>query len=568
MNKNMVSENTRILMMQLPFWAPLIPPQGIARLKTYLNINGYKNVVTIDANVETQFKNIYEDYFNHAKEYIPDELHGNFYDNGHDVFRLHLMAHLNCKVEKDYIHLAGLLFDSIYLYIPSNQEILTLNKIIDSFYTKLETYFLSLMKEYDPEIIGFSLHSGNFPATIFLSELVRKIRPDTKIILGGSMFAGELRQETPDFDMFIKRTGNLFDKIFIGLSERALYKYLRGELPEDKKVICQEDLNEKIMTINSFVKPDLSDFDLSKYSTIASYTSLSCTNECSFCNEKSFWGEYQKRDLSLAVNEIVKSYEEYKPGYFFMLDVMLNHTIDDFSKAIIETKLPIYYDGYLRVSEDSCDYEKCMTWRQGGLYRVRMGLESGSQKLLDVMKKGITVEQSTKTLHNLAKVGIKTTGYFVIGHPGETEEDFIKTLNFIEESKDNFWQIEPHVFNYMHTGQNSGDIWSENRSLIYPEKYNEHLICTRWKIDLEPNRNTVFERLLRFVKHCDKLGIKNPYYSYEKYNADLRWKRLHKNAVPSTLELDSHNFTDTVRGIEDRIEAAIIKDDSNGDFAF
>lgn len=566
-NKKTLSKDSIMLFVQLPFWAPLIPPQGIARINKYLKIKGYNNVTCVDINIDLDFKEVYEDYFNTAKDFIPKELHGNFYDNGHDILRYHLMTNLNCKNKKDKFELVEILFHTTYLYKLSSDEIEILDKILDRFYLILESKIIDLLEKNKPDLIGFSLHSGNFPSTLFSCQLINKKMPSVNVIVGGSMFAGELRPESPDFKLFIKRVDTIIDKIFIGLSEQTVEKYLKGEIPKDKKIVTQDDLTEEKMSINSFVTPELSDFDLSKYATTACYSSMSCPNTCSFCNERTFWGEYQQKDTKLAMKELLSLYKQYRPSFFFMLDVLMNPSIDAFTKAISETKLPIYFDGYIRVSDESCSLEKCLQWRQGGFYRARMGLESGSQRMLDEIDKGITIEQSKKTLRNLATAGIKTTGYFVIGHPGETEYDFNKTLDFIEESKDFFWQIEPHVFNYLHTGQISNDIWSEKRKLFYPEKFMEDLVCQKYYVDIEPNRTTVIERLLKIVAHCDKLGIKNPYYSYDKFNADLRWKKLHKNAVPTILELSDNNVIDHVRNVSNRLEASMFSETS-GEFNF
>jgi radical SAM superfamily enzyme YgiQ (UPF0313 family) len=74
-----------------------------------------------------------------------------------------------------------------------------------------------------------------------------------------------------------------------------------------------------------------------------------------------------------------------------------------------------------------------MLWRRGGFYRARLGIESGSPKILQKMGKNTTIDQIKKALSNLAYARIKTTTYWIVGYPGETEEDFLKTLTLIKE---------------------------------------------------------------------------------------------------------------------------------------
>jgi len=88
------------------------------------------------------------------------------------------------------------------------------------------------------------------------------------------------------------------------------------------------------------------------------------------------------------------------------------------------------------------------------------------------------------------------------------------------------------------TGQMESDEWKrKNKSiLLYPESAADMLIIQTWIMDVEPFRDEIYRRVNRFVQHCKKLGIPNPYTLQEIYKADDRWKKLHKNAVPPLVE--------------------------------
>jgi hypothetical protein len=192
------------------------------------------------------------------------------------------------------------------------------------------------------------------------------------------------------------------------------------------------------------------------------------------------------------------------------------------------------------VSDNVCDIEKTLLWRRGGLYRARIGIETGSQRLLDLMGKAITVAQSKNALSSLAYAGIKTTAYIVIGYPGETEADFQQTLDFVEELKNDIWQAECNPFYYYYTGQPYSDKWADKRVLLYPGNARELLICQTWQVDCEPSREERFRRIFRFTQHCKKLGIPNPYSRKEIFQADKRWRSLHQNAVPLLTAFESN----------------------------
>ena len=194
----------------------------------------------------------------------------------------------------------------------------------------------------------------------------------------------------------------------------------------------------------------------------------------------------------------------------------------------------IYWEGWLRVDNQVCRTENTFKWRKGGFYHARLGIESGSGYILELMGKKITVDQIKTALFNLAQAGIKTSTLWIIGYPGETEADFQQTLDLIEESKDNIYEAEGTPFWYHINGQVNSNKWlvEKKHMLLYPEQAKPMLITQTWVLDCEPGRETIYNRLNRFIKHLHKLGIPNTYSLQEIDEADKRWIKLHKNAVP------------------------------------
>lgn len=569
MNKNVIDRN-KILLVLLPFWTPLIPPQGIGQLKIFLKNYGY-NVKTADANVRTEFKEAYQQYFSTIKKYVPERNWGNLYNIGHDVLRNHMMAYFNYHDgvgdETQYYQLLKSILYHTYYRDLDDEQVLELDRIIKQFYSDLEKYILDLVEAEKPGVFGLTAHLGTLGACMFSFKQVKAKYNQIMTIIGGSVFAGELPPGSPDFDYFLEKTPYI-DKIVMGEGENLLLKILKDELPASQRVFTLEDINAKRLDIEQSELPDLSDFELERYPFNAAYISKSCPYKCKFCSVAGFFGDYRERSIKRAVDHFEELLKRHGIQLFHLLDSLVNPFIDALSEELIRRDMSVYMDGYLRVSDDVGNREKTLQWRRGGLYRTRLGIETGSQRLLNLMAKEITVEQSKAAISSLAYAGIKTTAYFVIGFPGETEADFQQTLDFIEEMRADIWQVECNPFYYYYTGQHNSDIWADKRLLLYPGYARNFLINQTWILNCDPTREVRFQRMFRLVEHCKKLDIPNPYTIEELYLADERWKTLHENAVPSVIEFEKKGVYINENKYIKKLIPALNTQDTDKDFMF
>jgi radical SAM superfamily enzyme YgiQ (UPF0313 family)/CDGSH-type Zn-finger protein len=522
----------KILLIILPYWSPLNPPHGIAHLKNFLQHFGY-TVKAIDANVEVKFKQLLYKYFSLIKEMIPENKRGNYYNIGNDVLREHMMAHINHQNQQEYIELVQLLIYKNFYWDITLQQAGELNNVLKEFYFVLEHYILDLLASENPAVLGISVFRDTLPASVFSFKLCRERYPHIKTVMGGGIFTIQLPPGSPNLEFFLEKTKDYIDKIIVGRGERAFLQYLQSL--QRLEIVTDTDIRTQMDSIADV--PDLSDFDLKLYQYIGAFGSTGCPFNCSFCNVESFFGQYRKKAASKTVEEMIQLHKKYGTRLFFMFDELLNPIITDLSKELIKRDVSLYWDAYFRVDEAATHMENTILWRRAGFYRARIGIESGSQRVLDLINKRATVEQAKATLINLANAGIKTTVYIVIGHPGETEADFQMTLDFVENLKEFIWEAECNPFTYFYSGQPKNDEWAGKRELLYPESTKDMLMYQTWIVAGEPSREVTYQRVNRFVEHCKKLEISVTWSLADVNKADKRWKKLHQNAVPSILDL-------------------------------
>lgn len=540
------TKTRRVLLLLLPFWDPLVPPLGLASLKSYLQQNGNYKVFAYDANIEDDFRDIYDRYFGGLKEFIPTEKSMLLYNMGHEVLKNHTMAYINRTDEPDEIY-RGLIYEIVYktfyTYI-TEEQFLHLENIVALFVKRMKAYLFNYIELHKPDVFGLSVYSGSLPISLFAFRLVKERYPEMMTVMGGAVFSNELKPGSPNHHKILHETPYI-DKIIEGEGEILLLQLLNGELPEDKKFFSKKDILNKSVDLNSTSLPDFEDIDMDSYITVSSSTGRSCPFECSFCSETVFWGRYTKRNSNTIISEMQKLHKKYGKQLIFMCDSILNPVMDSLSEALMEVDDPIYFDGYFRIDRKSQDIQNTLKWRRAGYYRARIGVESGSEAVLNLMHKKISIEQIKGAIMNLATAGIKTTAMFVVGHPGETEENFQETLMLIEDLQDYIYEADCNPFQFYYSGQVDSDAWEAQfkRMPLYSEKYDKLIFSKTWTLDVYPVREIAYERANRFAMFVKKLGIQNPYKLEDIKRADERWAMLHKNAVPSMLDIQHGKIT-------------------------
>lgn len=564
-------KHKKILLAVFPFWTPIIPPLGLASLKSY--VKKYNdNIRTVDLNIEPEFLNIHQSYIECLKRIIPSTNWGNINNIGNNIIKDHMLAFFKNDEESEYLYfqLIEEMILKSFFFKASKENVVDLNQIILKYFSILEDYVIELISKESPDILGMSVYSGTLGSSLFAARLVKEKFPATQIWVGGGIFSDHLNENSGEIQKFVNETP-FIDKIIIGEGEMIFASLLINEdiIPQ-KKVYSIKDFSDKeSLDLSTVEIPDFSDFIVSDYPYLTNYGSRSCPFQCSFCSETVYWGKFRTKPQGKLVDELSYLSEKYNSQLFLFGDSLLNPFITKLSQEMIKRQKSIYWDGYLRAEKAVGNFESALMWRKGGFYRARLGVESGSEKILKAMQKKLTPNDIRNAINSLANAGIKTTTYWIIGHPGETEEDFQMTLDLITELKDNIWEAECNSFSFFPHGQvHSEKFIDENSySSLYDDKFSNLFFTKSYTLNTYPSREEIFERNCRFVKHCNQLNIPNPYTLNDINLADERWKLLHENSVPSTMDfLSKENFITENLSIGFKIFKAEL--DNNIDFSF
>ena len=295
------------------------------------------------------------------------------------------------------------------------------------------------LENFRPDIIVLNVATPTLDGDLSVLEAAKEILPDVVTIAKGAYFLAEnvsVLEKSPALDLIIK-----------GEPE-----YTFKEIIEDKKLsdilgICYREngipkLNQDRHFIDNlddlpFPARELVDMDIyrrpdnnKKQAVIK--VSRGCPFHCFFCLATPVSGQQVRRRSVANINaEIKECKEKFGVNNFLfwsdIFDLDREWTVE-LCQKIIDEKLDIVWSANTRA--DTADFELAKIMKKSGCGLVSMGIESGSQYMLDKMGKKITLEQIKTTVKAFRDVGIKIYGYFVLGLPWETRETAEQTIKF------------------------------------------------------------------------------------------------------------------------------------------
>ena len=312
--------------------------------------------------------------------------------------------------------------------------------------------FISRLKTEKPRIIGFTAMTNSINTVFFLANLVKRYSPESITVVGGSHFNAlpELTLEQgPAIDIGVYGEGEVtFKEIVTSVLKGNSYQGVKGIFCREKETgkIVFTGRRELIANIDTIPFPlrDSIDWDYMrkrhsirgiKTKSIDVFTSRGCPYSCNFCATHLTFGKtFRQRSIDNISSEIDELISKYSIDTLLIAEDTFGI---DKTRALelaemIKSKNLKGFQIYCRV--DSVDLELLRHLKECGCIRIVYGIESGSDRILDLMKKGISVEKIKKACLDTFKAGIPFEGDFLIGgHPSETIDEIKMTHDLIKE---------------------------------------------------------------------------------------------------------------------------------------
>lgn len=171
-------------------------------------------------------------------------------------------------------------------------------------------------------------------------------------------------------------------------------------------------------------------------------TSISCPFRCAFCGFPQHAGDYQTSDIEVIAGEFSALQSMGGVRCVNIIDDTFNVPLERFKKILrMMIDRDFGFDWICNLRCQFLDEDTAMLMRQAGCVGVFLGIESGSQEILNNMNKKATVVQYQRGIECLRKAGILTFGSFIIGFPGETRKTAQETIDFILNSGIDYYRV-------------------------------------------------------------------------------------------------------------------------------
>jgi len=298
---------------------------------------------------------------------------------------------------------------------------------------------------FGPDVVGVSVMTGPcILDAIQISEAAKSYDPDVTVVWGGihPTFLPAQVLANPNVDYVLKGHADLSFPMLLDLFESGkrldsvpgLVQKIGRRVHENEEMPFISDLNA--LPFPAWHLVDVKKYFRSPYGRsrgINVNTSRGCPFNCAYCYNLRFnRRQYTSLDAPKVIEQILYLQERYGIDYINFLEdnfTCNRARLRSICNTIISEKIDISWEcesrvGYLKNE----DYE---LMKAAGCVAIGFGVESGSPRILRLLRKGITPEQTVDTFRQLARIGLMAHAYVMVGLPTETIDDFKMTLKLI-----------------------------------------------------------------------------------------------------------------------------------------
>jgi radical SAM superfamily enzyme YgiQ (UPF0313 family) len=316
---------------------------------------------------------------------------------------------------------------------------------------------MSRVLEMQPKVIAIYT---NLMTKVKIIELIKKVKStpelsNTKILLGGPDVTYNWENYlTHGADFLVIGEGEEtfldFTNQFYGQKEFAAVDGLAFKNPKGELV--KNSPRTKIKEVDQLSMPNRKKIDLQQYldtwkthhgkSTLNISTQRGCPYTCQWCSTAVYGQSYRRRSPKLVVDEIEYLIKNYNPDALWFVDdvfTVSHKWIAAFSEEMQNRGISIPFECITRAERLS---ETILSQlKSAGCFRIWIGAESGSQRIIDLMKRQVDINKVAEMMQLTQQLGMEAGTFIMVGYPTETKEDLRLTIDYLKKANPNQFTI-------------------------------------------------------------------------------------------------------------------------------
>jgi hypothetical protein len=274
--------------------------------------------------------------------------------------------------------------------------------------------------------------------------------------------------------------------------------------------------------------------------------SRGCIAKCVFCTEVHFW-KYRGRLSNRLLDEIQYQNKTYGLDFVWFIDSLVNGNLNElraFCLGVVERNIQIKWQGYARC-DGRMDFAYYQDLRNSGCVQLSYGIESGSQQVLDAMKKEISLDEIEQNLRDASALGIEAHTNWIIGFPSEDAQAFADTLTLVWRIRNyNILTISPGLSLMLSPGSTM-----TNNTAKFGIAQQDFL--NAWTtVDLQ---NTKLHRLIRqktFNIFLEQLNSNKYIYGFERPSLKNTYNiKYNKHTINASIARETFDYAIITSGI-------------------
>jgi anaerobic magnesium-protoporphyrin IX monomethyl ester cyclase len=299
--------------------------------------------------------------------------------------------------------------------------------------------------QFGPRLIGISATTVAFHRALEVAQEIRAAWPELPIVLGGPHVSSNAAHAMshPVFDYGVAGEGEIpLRQLTWAIERREDVAAIAGLIYHRDGVLKANPPAEPVADLDMIPFPayDLAE-NLSHYAPppcnykklpVANViTSRGCPNQCTFCDRSVFGRKLRQRSAENVAAEIEYLWNAYRIREIAFVDdtfTIGSQRIRRIFEILDAKGITFPWTCMSRINTVDAGFLKFM--RDRGCWHISFGIESGNEPILRRIKKNISLAQTRRVIRWCADLGIHTKGFFILGHPGETEETIEQTVRF------------------------------------------------------------------------------------------------------------------------------------------